>query len=208
MEGDDKKLNPWLSIWLEPRYTMRTILDGYNRGPIILLAALGGIADALSRISEKNGNGFDTLFQILIQSFISGIIGGIIGIYFISLMLWLSGKWIGGEGKYDDILTAIGWANVPSIWSLIIWFLGIVVFGVDFFKDASYILKASIFLNIISWLFTIAFWIIGLWSIFVAIKCVAEVQQFSSWKAVLNFILAFLIVFVPLMIIVVLQFIG
>lgn len=199
----EEKINPWLSIWIQPRYTMRKILDG-NRGPVILLAALGGIADSLARISEKNGYGYNSLLGILSMSIVSGIIGGIIGVYIISGLLRLTGRWIGGKGSYEEILTAIAWSNVPTIWSLLIWFLGIVVFGINFFKDASMVLEASVFLNILSWLFSTLFLLIGVWSIFISVKCIAEAQQFSSWMAVLNYVLAFLVIFIPVLVLVML----
>lgn len=194
------RFNPFFSMWLQPRYTMRRILDG-KRGPVILLAALGGIADALARISERNGDGINTLIGVISMATFSGIIGGIIGIYILSALLKFTGKWIGGRGTYEDVLTAVAWSNVPTIWSLPVWAMGMFIFGIDFFKDASLILQASMFLNIISWILSIIFMLLGIWSIFISIKCVAEAQQFSSWKALLNFILSFVIVIVPIILI-------
>lgn len=197
----EKKLNPWRSIWLLPRKTMRTILDG-NHGPVVLLGALGGIADSFVRMAGKNDHIYESLFGILSTALFGGIIGGIIGIYIMSGLLKLTGSWIGGKGNYDEILTAVAWANVPAIWSLIVWFLGGAVFGASFFKGISLVLEVSPTLNILAWIFNIILIVVGIWTIFVTVKCVAEAQEFSAWKAVLNYILSYMFFVVPVVLIV------
>jgi len=46
-EAQVKAINPWLSIWIKPRATIRWIVNTDPTQQVILLAALGGIAQTL-----------------------------------------------------------------------------------------------------------------------------------------------------------------
>ena len=44
-----EEVNPWISIWTEPRVTMRQILNRDSTLLVLILAGLVGIAEALIR---------------------------------------------------------------------------------------------------------------------------------------------------------------
>ena len=74
--------NPWLSIWMRPRATMRHILDTDPGGYVLALAAAGrGSAAQLDRATQRNAGDVLSLPTILVLAVILGPIGGILVLY-------------------------------------------------------------------------------------------------------------------------------
>lgn len=92
------RMNPWLSIWLRPRATMRSILDTDPERLVILLACVGGVAEALGRASMRNVGDRLPLWTLLLTCGAVGPVGGLISLYLGSLLLRWTGGWIGGRG--------------------------------------------------------------------------------------------------------------
>ena len=50
--------NPWFSMWLHPRRTIRQIVETNPERLVMSLAAVGGIAEALTNVaSDSKGDG-------------------------------------------------------------------------------------------------------------------------------------------------------
>jgi hypothetical protein len=203
----DKKLNPWFSIWLQPRRTMRQILDKTYHGHVIELAAVGGIPGALGRAGD-GGVSDSSLFVILLFAIIGGLLGGLISLYLWSGLVKWTGKWIGGKATYDEIIAASAWSNVPAIWTLILWSLYILLFGKSIFIHQTLITFGNLTLSGVSWIFNAIIFIVGVWSIFINIKCIAETQGFSAWLALANYIIAALVILTPMIILMVINYIA
>ncbi|MFT9493970.1 Yip1 family protein [Anaerosolibacter sp.] len=197
-------LNPWISIWTKPRATIRQILDSKSQAYINILAMVGGIATALDKASEKNYGDTNGVFSILIMAIFGGAIGGLITLYIGSALIYWTGKWIGGQGEYDEIKVAAAWANVPLIWGLLLWIPTIALYGSAYFSSGLADLGYSMGLSIFAIILSIIAVILGVWSFIIQLKCLGEAQRFSAWKALGNMILSFLIIIVPILLLVVL----
>lgn len=185
--------NPWFTIWLQPRETMREILDRDPIGMVILLAVLGGIAQSLDKAIFKNMGDKFSLSIVLAFCLVIGPIGGLLSLYLGSFLLKWTGSWIGGKGSAQEIRAALAWSNIPIIWALVIVIPEILLFGKELFQANTPVLNSSPVLKILFILFSIADFIIGIWSCLITLKCLAEAQRFSAWKALLNLVLPFLL---------------
>jgi hypothetical protein len=192
-------LNPWFSIWTKPRATIRQILDSKSQAYINILAILGGIASALDKISDKSYGYEYGWASILIRTLFSGTIGGLLTLYIGSALVYWTGKWIGGQGEYDEIKVATAWTNVPSIWGLLLWIPALALYGREYFLrdlgDFGHGIGSSIGSFV---LFFIAV-ILGVWTFIIQLKCLGEAQRFSAWRALGNIILSILVILVPLL---------
>ncbi|MDF2548239.1 MAG: hypothetical protein K0R93_3137 [Anaerosolibacter sp.] len=197
-------LNPWISIWTKPRATIRQILDSKSQAYINILAMAGGIATALDKASEKNYGDTNGVFSILIMAIFGGAIGGLITLYIGSALIYWTGKWIGGQGEYDEIKVAAAWANVPLIWGLLLWIPTIALYGSAYFSSDLADLGYSMGLSIFAIILSIIAVILGVWSFIIQLKCLGEAQRFSAWKALGNIILSVLVIIVPILLLVVL----
>jgi len=198
---DGSQLNPWFSIWIYPRRTMRQILNKDNHGHVIGLAAIGGVVEALGQVGGRGSIADSSLLYILVTAIIGGLIGGVVRIYIGSGLLKWTGKWLGGKASYDEILAANAWANVPAIWTLIPWSFAILILGKGVFFNETAFFYESFMLKGFSLIFDMIILMVGIWSVFVMIKCLAEAQGFSSWRALGNYILSILVIIIPLFIV-------
>ena len=162
---EDKKLNPWISIWRNPSATMQYLL---TKGPnylIFLMVTLYGLTLKGSSI----------WFILLATLF------GYIASSISALLLYWTGKWIGGKGTMKQIRMALLWSCIPRYGATII---TLILFPWVFLHPVTavlYILAP----------FTLAF---SIWS-FIASLCTLKVVQGyeSKWRVFGNMCLASII---------------
>lgn len=195
-----EELNPWLSIWLHPRKTIRYIVESDVKQYVILLAVLSGISESLARASEKSLGDKISITTILALSLIGGAVGGIITLYVSGALLKWTGKWLGGKGTGEEIRAAVAWGSVPEVVALFLTILEIFVFGKEMFTQNTPNIDSSMFLAVVLLIFGMLELVLAIWCIFTYLKCLGEVQGFSAWKALGNTILAGLVILVPIVV--------
>ena len=195
-------LNPWFSMWAHPRRTIRQIVATNPDRLVVFLAAAGGIVEALTNASSDSKGDHMSLQAILLTALIGGPIMGIIGLWLGSILLRWTGGWIGGQADSRHVRTAIAWSNVPQVWGLLLWIPAILLFGAELFTTATPIIEASSLLSALYLVFSVGTMAIGIWSFVVCLHALGEVQGFSAWKALLNTILAMMVVLIPLLVII------
>jgi hypothetical protein len=186
----DGLLNPWLSIWTQPRDTIQHIVDENPERLVWTLAALGGFAQALVRSSSNQTGDEVAWFILILISAVAGSIIGIVFLYITAIMVRWTGRWLGGQGSIKNIRAAIAWANVPSVWTLVLWIPGLLLFRQELFTTETPRIDASASLALAFLAFSMILMTAGVWSIFILLKCVGQVQGFSAWKALGNLVLA------------------
>lgn len=171
--------SPWVSIWTQPRATIQAIVDTDPTHKVLLLAALSGIAGAISPDSEIDYN----LINILLASAF-GAVFGIIGLYMGSVLLCWTGRWISGQGTRETIRCALAWSSIPNIFAIVLW-LPAMLF-LDGLNSGDVSLPQLLVI------------IFQLWSFVLSLKCLGQVQGFSAWRALWNLLLPSLVIFLPL----------
>ena len=192
-------MNPWFSMWLHPRRTIRRIVETNPDRLVLLLAAVGGIVEALINASSDSKGENMSLQAILLTSLIGGPLMGVIGLWLGGALLRWTGGWIGGQADSRRIRATLAWANVPLVWSLLLWIPALLLFGAELFAAATPILDASTMLSGLYMVFSFGIGIVSIWAFVVFLHALGEVQGFSAWKALSNSILAGLVVLVPLL---------
>jgi hypothetical protein len=187
--------NPWFSIWLRPRDTMRSILDRDPKSRIWFLAALGGISQVLhqaSAMEDPEQLAYDPI-SILVTIAILGVVYGMVSLWVMPYPVCWTGRWLGGTGNVTQVRSSLAWAQVPGIWTLLLYALLIGAAGPQFVSKAFELNLAeggSRFALAI--VFTIG--IITIWQVFTTLKTLAEAQGFSAWRALANLVLTGLLV--------------
>ena len=195
----DEKLNPWFSMWLRPRATVRQKLDTDPKGQVLLLAALGGISGLLGNANlmdaSLNGRVADLAGLIII-----GGIVGIVGLYFMGWLLRVSGRMLGGQAIAMEVRTAQAWSNIPGLWMLLIYVPFViwqviqgspVVFGSE--EIALLRERGGIYSpEQPTWLLLLTAMgvIVGLWQVVVSSQAIGEAHQFSSSRGFFSLMLA------------------
>ncbi|EAR10656.1 Yip1 family protein [Reinekea blandensis] len=195
-------LNPWFSIWTQPRATIRQIIRTNPKQSVILLAALGGFAEALDRASYKDAGDDFSVVMIVLMAMSLGALGGILAMYVYGWLLSWTGNWINGQGHREEIRAAIAWANVPVIWALLLWIPQYALIGREMFMAEAYSLTESTTTFVLFFGLAVIEVILGIWAFIIFLKCLGEVQGFSAWKALWNCIIPLLVVGLPFVLII------
>jgi hypothetical protein len=186
--------SPWLSIWVEPKQTIRSIVKTDPKFGFVILSAIYGLPMALN-LAQNFSLGFQVpLWAIVVGSLIVCTILGMIGISISTWLLHVTGRWIAGKGSYQTIRTAVTWSNVPNIVTILMWIILLSVFGGALFNKQ---FSETHFIGYQAGIVFIVFLlqtIVSIWGFIILLQGLSEVQGFSVWKALLNVLIPFVIV--------------
>jgi hypothetical protein len=75
--------NPWFSIWLRPRATIRNIidLDTTTTWQLLLMAAAGGVARSLTEAFQDDSGNDLVLAELLGGTVVGGALAGVVSFY-------------------------------------------------------------------------------------------------------------------------------
>ncbi|MCF7806209.1 MAG: YIP1 family protein, partial [Simkaniaceae bacterium] len=123
---------------------------------------------------------------IVLASIILAIPVGYILMSISSLFFFWTGKLFRGKARYIEVRAAVSWANVPSIVTIGTWIVLIIALGSRLFMADRGQVEPGFGLADVMFIIQV---IIAIWSTVILILGVAEVQGFSGWRALGNFIL-------------------
>lgn len=189
-------LNPWLSIWVRPRETIRAILQ-YNSGYLLpLLYWIYGFPLLLQCAQNLALGDKYSWTSIVGVAAVAAILVGLIGINISSALFYWTGRWIGGAGSFKEVRAAVAWSAVPSVVNIFIWAIQLTIFGgrlfTRLFAETPFVgvELAAVFLISVTQI------VIAIWGFVILLKALAEAQQFSAWKALLNVFMPFIVIFI------------
>ena len=185
--------NPWVSIWTRPRQTIRAIVESNPRSQLWVLLVLGGIATALNRAIYKPVGDTLPLAPILTAILIMGLVAGIIRVYAFPWLLRMIGTYLGGKATLPELRATAAWSMVPLIWGLLLWIPGLALYGREWFMSMHPTMAQNPLPALFLLLVTV---VLTVWSVVISVITIAEVQKFSVWKAILNAILAGIILMI------------
>lgn len=192
-------LNPWRSIWTQPKATIAQLVTTDATHYVIPLAAVGGISGGLNRASIRNFGDTMNTTGIIILVLTLGSLGAILQLYISSALLKWTGSWLNGQASRKEIRTALAWPNALILYNLALWVPEIMLMGREAFMSTTPMFDiAPQWVSIIMLIIISLRMIIAIWSIIVLLKGLAQVQQFSSWTALGNILLSGLVLLVPL----------
>lgn len=190
----DLRMNPWLSIWVQPRETMREILDTNPKYGFLILCAFYGFPMAMSFAQSFSLSSVVPTWSIVIAALVLCTFLGFVGIYISTWLLYVTGKWIKGTGSFQDIRSAVAWSNVPNVVTSITWLILLGFFGGQVFsKGFSETTFVGYQAGVVFLVFLVQS-IVSIWGFIILLKTLGEAQGFSAWRALLNIAIPFVIV--------------
>lgn len=199
-------INPWIHIWKDPRKTVRYAIDHHWMKLAFLLAIVVGINSAWNEtIRNAVDSGYrstgslpGTFIFIIVGGAILGLIGWIVSS---AILTWVGG-WLGGEGRYKELLIAVGISGIPSMFLLGLNMANFLFIGKKIFYGGALANWQSLW-YLISGMLVVG---IGIWSIFITLKAIGQAHYFSAWRALATVILPIVILIIGLMVFSVLVF--
>lgn len=182
--------NPWLSIWTHPRATIaRIVAENPNRS-LWWLAGIYGFCSLLNMFQSMFLGASVHVVGIVILAVVLAPFWGWINFSVWSAVVNWVGKWFKGRGSFITVRSAYAWSCVPILLNIPLWLLMVVLFGHQLFlnfPNAHLMPQSHVIL-----LFTILVIkvVLAIWSLVIYLNTLAEVQGYSILKAILNVVVA------------------
>jgi hypothetical protein len=117
-----------------------------------------------------------------------------------SYLLYWTGRWIKGQGRYGEVRAAVVWSNAPHLisvasWWLLAWRFGSRLFDAHF-PDGFLSTGDSALLFVLFLLQAAA----GVWGCIILVHMLGEAHRFSSWKGLAALVMGFALLLVVVMV--------
>ena len=181
--GVADSISPFFSIWIEPRATIRRLVDSDPTRNVLALAAIGpAINSLISQWSAViNGTTHPSVLWPLWVAFSVAIqaVFGILFLYIFAAVFRWSGSLLGGIATSVDVRAALAWSQVPAIVAEIILLFALFA-GVPMPKmlPGRLPLIDPAFYKVM-----VVEGVLGICGFIISLKCVGEVHRFSAWRA-------------------------
>ena len=90
-----EQLNPWISIWTQPRATIRQIVDTDPQHMTVAIVMMAGIVNGIGNAFERE-NELNAIASV-VGGTVGGIIGGLLMWYLLAWLLSITARWLGGS---------------------------------------------------------------------------------------------------------------
>ncbi|MBO9609627.1 MAG: YIP1 family protein [Paenibacillaceae bacterium] len=181
---------PWLLVWFRPRYTIRQFLDSAQ--PLrhsVAICMIAGTFNILQRALEKGIGGKTGIGELLPISVLTACTVGFLFYYLASVVLKVTGKWLGGQGTSADLRVALTrGVNAPAILLGLLWLLQLLALGKEVGAGDSMFDLYS-FHDRLEFLFAVINLVLGIWFLIIAWKAIGEAHRFSAVKAFLSMLI-------------------
>jgi hypothetical protein len=192
----ETQLNPWKTIWFQPRETVRQVLDASfeNKFMFWLLVIAGGVVLGINRASMNHlGDQAPSLSAVLLQGAAGGIVWGLLFVFIAGMILALVGKSLGGQAKAKEVRIAIAYSWIPHIYGALLWIPALLLFGIENFTSETPGIESGSIKNFAYYALSSVDFILGVWTIVIFIQCLAEAHRFSAWKSIFTVVISLVI---------------
>ncbi len=178
-------MNPWLSIWNQPKSTIRAVVHSNPAYGVFYLSAFYALQSFFFYLNWWSVGIENSFFALLIGAILLAPLIGIVWLYYIGFIFHFTGRWLKGAAPASHLRTAVAWSKIPHAINLLIWFILIFTNSETvFIQDGGG--PSSIFVNLIALM-------LALWSTILLVQGLSEVQGFSTARSIANVILAWTI---------------
>jgi hypothetical protein len=186
--------SPWLTIWIQPRATIRQIVAHNPKRSLWLLAAIYGFSSLLNSFQSVSlGSSLGVIPLFLIALIFSPIWGYIVFAVWSWVISW-TGRWLKGQADFQMVRAAYAWSCVPLAVNGLLWIAMILIFGLPLFIHFPEGYQLTDGQASLLFLILIGKVVLAIWSLVIYLNALAEVQQFSVLRAIGNVIIAGLII--------------
>ena len=198
---DLSKENPYLTIWMKPRATIRGIVNENPSFRVLPIAAAGGILQALQVAVMVWAGDQLSVSMILLFCFVLGPPLGLILLYLGAWIVKLSCRMLGGHADSREVRAALAWSSIPFLATAPLYIVRFALVGKELFtfEKPSVVSQPALFYLLVATFVPEV--VLSIWWLVVTLKALAEVQRFSAWRA-LSSMLLLLAPFVVLIVIV------
>jgi hypothetical protein len=179
-------LNPWKTVWWEPRRTIRYLTAYRIDRWMLALAMMAGAVRTLFRLKDPG-------FAGLLVNPLLGAFGGILSMYVTALLLRWVGTWFGGRARTWDIARAWAWSNVPIVPVFALLLLIRIGLATALITDSEDLLNPFRLESVVWGLVALGIVALHLWSLVIFVVMLSEVQQWPLSRTLASLLTPILI---------------
>jgi len=199
-ENTNDSGNPWNTIWLDPRTTIRTIVNENPQKSLLFLTLLGGIANTISYMSAAHLGDEFAISELFGLSVLIGPLSGVFAVFVGGWLLTHITKRLGGMATLAENRAALAWSWVPVVYLLPMWGVRFILFRNELFSVDKVFIESHAFFSTLWGFFEIYDFGISLWCLFILFTALSEVNYFSVWKGVASYFIMSLLFVLPMLI--------
>lgn len=193
----------FVGVCFYPRKTFRYIINQKCDKHVILLVILCGIGSSFQTSNIFEVHDIASFFDKISMPLIKSAFIGFAFFFLYAFGLYGSGKMLGGRADRKSIFRIISYASLPLAFILTITVCIHTGFMLSFIQDLDQVNAEVMALleatgNILGFVILIAI----VWALVLSIIGISELQQLSIGKAILSFVIASLIMALPILVIV------
>jgi hypothetical protein len=181
--------NPWFSIWVKPRQTIKTIIQTNPKYRLFWLMFFYGF-NILFSFSISFASAFSTKQINPYLSFgLSLLFAPLAGYLIISAVSWFIykvGRWFKGKAAYQHVRASVAWSSLPAVVNSLVFFT--FLFAGGYAGD----IQSLFTVGLPVWLSAMQF-TLSIWGFILFVLTLSEVQDFSKVKAFFNLLVGSLI---------------
>lgn len=185
--------SPWLSIWCQPRSTIRKIVQVNPNRALWVLAFIYGFLSFLNSF-QSISIGNMVMMPSLIIALVLSPFWGYAAFSVWSWVICRVGRWLKGEGNFVNVRAAFAWSCVPLAVNIALWFVMVAAFGIPILFHPGDIYPINNQQVAFLFLILIGKVAVAIWSLVIYLNALAEVQNFSILRAIFNVLLAWLVI--------------
>jgi hypothetical protein len=182
--------SPWLTIWTQPRATIaRIVAENPNRS-LWGLAFIYGFCSLMNLFQSVALGANLGIVGILLLAIIAAPFYGYLSFTIWSGFVFWIGKLFKGAGSFKVVRSAYAWSCVPILLNIPLWLLMVALFGHQLFlnsPNAQFMPNSQVLLLFVILIVKV---VLSIWSLVIYLNALAEVQKYSILRAILNVVLA------------------
>ncbi|MFC5602603.1 YIP1 family protein [Sporosarcina koreensis] len=175
-------MNPLLSIWSRPTETLRYMLEKKSIGYGFLIFLLGAISTGVMATATAGWFNGLPLFLIVFLSIATTYGGSLIGWVIVSALYTWIGKWLGGTGRYSDMIHVTPASTIPMIWLAPMNFLILAIYGSRLFEVPTGNLGITNLPLGVYFLMNFISLGVSIYGTVISCKGIGLVHNFSAWR--------------------------
>ena len=178
------------TVMTDPRGYMRDLpKEKMGWIPLFLAWVIGMVYLLGTAVAINLGMHF-SFGAIIVGAAILAIPFAYLKIYIFAFFLYWAGWLFKGKASYRELFSAAGYGMVPDFFVLLAWFFFLILFGRATFVPGMVTSSPSLLVTLL--LFSQL--VFSVWGFIISLHTVGEVQQFSAWMSLWNYILAFVLI--------------
>lgn len=192
----------FIKIWTSPRQVFKYLNDNQYDKYTTLLLTLAGFSDgfqvALTTVEDTSISLVSLAETIILYAILGGLFGWVSYYFYAALIVW-TGKLMNGAGEIKSVLRVLSYAMLPNLVILAFTILQIIIDGVTLFGESRGISYEIWSIKIFVFVSVTLTYIFLIWVLILSIIGISEVQKISIPKAILNLIVSYVVIAIPIL---------